>query len=312
MNFDMKLISGTSNVPLATKIADVMDHPLCAMNISDFPDGETFVQILEDVRGRDVFVIQSTAPNPNRALMELLIIIDAARRSSAGRITAVIPCYGYARQDKKDQPRVPITAKLVANLLTAAGADRILTLDFHAGQIQGFFDIPVDNLFAYPVISEYLRHLDLKNTVICSPDVGSIKLASSFARRLDCPLATVEKTRLSGSEVKATSIIGTVKDMDVVLVDDIVSTAGSLVEAARVIAEHGGRRILACATHGLLAGPAMERIKGSSINKLVITDTININVAKADFEVKVLSISELLAQAINRIHHNESISSLFD
>jgi len=312
MNFDMKLISGTSNLPLANRIADHLGHPLCAINISNFPDGETFVQILEDVRGRDVFIIQSTVPNPNRSLMELLIIIDAARRSSAGRITAVMPCYGYARQDKKDQPRVPITAKLVANLLTAAGADRILTLDLHAGQIQGFFDIPVDNLYAYPVISEYLRTLELDNTVICSPDVGSIKLASSFARRLNLPLATVEKTRVSGSSVKATEIIGHVKGMDVILVDDIIATAGSLVEAARLIAERGGKRILACATHGILAGPAIKRIKDSSINKLVVTDTIEIGVANCGLDVEVLTVSELLGQAINRIHLNESVSSLFD
>jgi len=312
MNFEMKIISGTANPPLAQKISKCMDYPLCAVNISSFPEGETFVQILEDVRGRDVFIIQSTIPKPNQALMELLILIDAARRASADRITAVIPCYGYARQDKKDQPRVPITAKLVANLLNAAGANRILTMDLHAGQLQGFFDIPVDNLFAYPVISEYLRSLHLKDAVVCSPDVGSIKLASAFARRLNFSLATVDKTRMSGTKVKATKIIGNVKGKDVILIDDIISTAGSLTEAARLITKKGAKRIFACATHGILVDPAIERLQKSPICRLIITDTVNQDLSKTDFDIKTLSIACLLGQAITRIHSNESISSLFD
>ena len=312
MNFEMKLISGTANSSLSRKIAESIDYPLCSVNISDFPEGETFVQILEDVRGRDVFIIQPTIPDPNRSLMELLILIDAARRSSAGRITAVIPCYGYARQDKKDQPRVPITAKLVANLLTAAGANRILTIDLHAGQIQGFFDIPADNLYAYPVLSEYLHTLKLKNGVVCSPDVGSIKIASSFARRLNLTLATVDKTRMSDYEVKATKVIGDVKGKDVVLVDDLVSTAGSLTEAARLVLKEGAKNIYACATHGILAGPAIERLKESPIKQLIITDTVQYDTSKADFDIQVISIAGLLGQAITRIHRNQSISSLFD
>ena len=312
MNFEMKLISGSANLPLSRKIAESIDYPLCSVNISDFPEGETFVQILEDVRGRDVFIIQPTIPDPNRALMELLILVDAAKRSSAGRITAVVPCYGYARQDKKDQPRVPITAKLVANLLIAAGTDRILTIDLHAGQIQGFFDIPADNLYAYPVLSEYLHTLDLKNGVVCSPDVGSIKIASSFARRLNLPLATVDKTRMNNFEVKATKVIGNVEGKDVILVDDLVSTAGTLAEAARLLVQEGGRNIYACATHGILVGPALLRLKESPIKQFIITDTVRYDASSTDFDIQVISVAGLLGQAISRIHSNQSVSSLFD
>jgi len=313
MHREIKLFTGRANVELAERISRRVNVPLGQMEISRFPDGEVFVRILENVRGWDVFLIQPTVPEPNESLMELLVMIDAFRRASAERITAVIPCYAYARQDRKDQPRVPISAKLVANLIAAAGVDRVLTVDLHAGQVQGFFDIPLDNLYAFPVFSDYVCTLNLKDPVIVSPDVGGIKLAASFSSRLRLPLAAVDKRRLSDLEVEATGIIGNVKGCDVVLVDDMVTTAGSLAEASRIVKEFGARDVYACATHGILVGPAMERLEKSAIKQLIITDTVRSNGVEeqSDFDVKRLTVSDLLGQAIIRIHRSESVSSLF-
>ncbi len=313
MHREIKLFTGRANLGLAERISRRINVPLGQLEISRFPDGEVFVRILENVRGWDVFLHQPTVPEPNESLMELLVMIDAFRRASAERITAVIPCYGYARQDRKDQPRVPISAKLVANLIVAAGADRVLTVDLHAGQIQGFFDIPLDNLYAFPVFSDYVRSLKLKDPVIVSPDVGGIKVAAAYSSNLRLPLAAVDKRRLSDLEVEATGIIGDVKGCDVVLVDDMVTTAGSLAEAARIVKEFGARDVFACVTHGILVGPAMERLEASPIKQLVITDTVRSNECeeRSSFDVKRLTVSDLLGQAIIRIHRNESVSSLF-
>ena len=313
MHREIKLFTGQANKPLAELISQRINVPLGKHEISRFPDGEVLIRILENVRGWDVFLVQPTVPDPNESLMELLVMIDAFRRASAERITAVIPCYAYARQDRKDQPRVPISAKLVANLIVAAGVDRVLTVDLHAGQVQGFFDIPLDNLYAFPVFGEYIQSLRLKDPVIVSPDVGGIKIAASFSSRLKLPLAAVDKRRLSALEVEATAIIGEVKGCDVVLVDDIVTTAGSLAEAARMVKQFGARDVYACVTHGLLVGPAMERLEASPIKQLVITDTVRSNGCeeRSSFEVKRLTVSDLLGQAIIRIHRNESVSSLF-
>jgi ribose-phosphate pyrophosphokinase len=313
MHREIKLFTGRANVELAEKISRRINIPLGQIEISRFPDGEVFVRILENVRGWDVFLIQPTVPDPNESLMELLVMIDAFRRASAERITAVIPCYAYARQDRKDQPRVPISAKLVANLIAAAGVDRVLTVDLHAGQVQGFFDIPLDNLYAFPVFSDYVCTLNLRDPVVVSPDVGGIKLAASFSSRLKLPLAAVDKRRLSDLEVEATGIIGNVKGCDVVLVDDMVTTAGSLAEASRIVKEFGARDVYACATHGILVGPAMERLEKSQIKQLIITDTVRSNgiEKQSHFDVKRLTVSDLLGQAIIRIHRNESVSSLF-
>jgi len=313
MHREIKLFSGQANTELAEKISRRINVPLGQMEISHFPDGEVFVRILENVRGWDVFLVQPTVPDPNESLMELLVMIDAFRRASAERITAVIPCYAYARQDRKDQPRVPISAKLVANLIAAAGANRVLTVDLHAGQIQGFFDIPLDNLYAFPVFGDYICTMKLKDPVVVSPDVGGIKHAASFSSRLKLPLAAVDKRRINDLEVEATGIIGHVKGCDVVLVDDMVTTAGSLAEAARVVKEFGARDIYACATHGILVGPAMERLERSQIKQLVLTDTVRPNGCdeKSSFDVKRLSVADLLGQAIVRIHRSESVSSLF-
>jgi len=313
MHREIKLFTGTSNRALAELISRRINVPLGAVEISRFPDGEVFVRILENVRGWDVFLVQSTVPDPNESLMELLVMIDAFRRASSERITAVIPCYGYARQDRKDQPRVPITAKLVANLIVAAGVDRVLTVDLHAGQIQGFFDIPLDNLYAFPVFSEYIRGLNLKDPVIVSPDVGGIKLAAAYSSTMKLPVAAVDKRRLSDTEVEATGMIGDVRGCDVILVDDLITTAGSLTEAARMVKEFGARDVYACVTHGILVGPAMSRLEASPLKRLVITDTVRSNgcETRSKFEVERLTVSDLLGQAIIRIHRNESVSSLF-
>jgi len=313
MHREIKLFTGQANRELAEKISKRINVPLGRVEISRFPDGEVFVRILENVRGWDVFLVQPTVPDPNESLMELLVMIDAFRRASAERITAVIPSYAYARQDRKDQPRVPISAKLVANLIVAAGASRVLTIDLHADQIQGFFDIPLDNLYAFPVFGDYVSSLNLKDPVVVSPDVGGLKLAALFSSRLKLPLAAVDKRRINELEVKATGIIGQVKDCDIVLVDDMVTTAGSLTQAAKVAKDYGARDVYACVTHGILVGPAMERLEASPIKQLVITDTVRSNgyEERSDFDVKRLSVSDLLGQAIIRIHRSESVSSLF-
>ncbi len=311
MHGELKVFAGNANPQLCRRISESIGVPLGDRLVSRFPDGEIHVRILENVRGRDVFVIQPTVPNPNENLMELLLLVDALKRASAQRVTAVVPCYGYARQDRKDLPRVPISAKLVANLLTAAGADRLLTIDLHAGQIQGFFDIPVDNLNAFPVFKQYIEEVGLGSPTIVSPDVGAMKLASLFCTKLDLPLATVDKRRVGDYEVEATTVIGDVKGKKVILVDDIVSTAGSLTEAARILREQGAEEIWAFVVHGILVGPAVERIKNSPIERLVTTDSVRTEIEDPDLGLTVLSVADLLGKAIMRIHKDESVSSLF-
>jgi ribose-phosphate pyrophosphokinase len=308
---EIKIFAGNADPKLSHRISDSIGIPLGELVVSRFPDGEIRVRVLENVRGRDVFVIQPTVPNPNENIMELLLLIDAVKRASARRVTAVVPCYAYARQDRKDLPRVPISAKLVANLLVAAGADRLLTIDLHAGQIQGFFDIPVDNLNAFPVFREYVKETHLDNPIIVSPDVGAMKLASLFCTKLNLPLATVDKRRVGEYEVEATTVIGDVKDKKVILVDDIVSTAGTLTEAAKILKEHGAKEIWAFVVHGILVDPALKRIKSAPIERLVITDSVHNHIDDPNAKITVLSVAPLLGKAIMCIHKNESLSSLF-
>lgn len=279
--------------------------------VSAFPDGETFVKIDENVRGHDVFVVQSTSPPTNHHLMEMFIMMDALRRSSASRITAVIPFYGYARQDRKDQPRVPITAKLVANLLVAAGANRILTMDLHAQQIQGFFDIPVDHLYAAPVIYQYLHNRKLQNLVVVSPDVGGLKMAYAYAQQLDAELAIVAKRRKSPTETEATAVIGDIAGKNVLIVDDLTETAGTLTSAAALLRERGAEKIVACVSHALLNDLGVERLRKSSIDELITTDTVARS-AIPGINVTTLSVAGLLGEAIKRIHQNSSVTSLFE
>ena len=309
-NFDLLLFAGNSNLQLAGKIADYLGVKLGNMEVGRFSEGEVQVKINENVRGRDVFVVQSTCPPVNDNLVELLIMIDAMARASADRITVVIPYFGYARQDRKDQPRVPITAKLVANLITAAGANRVITVDLHAGQIQGFFDIPLDHLFAAPVLLDYFKKIKLHNPVIVSPDVGGIKRARAFAKRLNADLAVVDKRRVSGEEIEAMNLIGDVADKDVIIVDDVVATAGSLSEAIFFVRKQGARKIYAGITHPVLSGKAKQRVAESELGKMVITDTIPSPDGVND-KLVVLSVAGILGEAIKRIHLNESVSSLF-
>ena len=313
MKNNLLIFSGNANKKLAGDICKFLKVKLGDASVDHFSDGEIRVKINENVRGHDVFVIQSTCSPSNDNLMELLIMIDALRRSSAQRITAVLPYFGYARQDRKDQPRVPITAKLVANLLTTAGADRVLTIDLHAGQIQGFFDIPLDHLFAFTILTEYIKKLKLSNgLVIVSPDVGGIKTARAFAKRLKCSLAIVDKRRVNDREAEVMHIMGDVKGKNAVIVDDMVATAGSLVEAVDAIKKAGARDVYAAITHAVLCGPAMERLKRSSaLKELVVTDTIPLPKEKMLDNIKVLSVSSVLGEAIKRIHEEESISVLF-
>lgn len=305
------LVSGNANKPLAEEIAKYLSIPLCGATVDQFSEGEIRVQILDDVRGSDCFVIQPTCPDPNKNLMELLTLIDALRRSSAERITAVIPYYGYARQDRKDRPRVPITAKLVANLITVAGADRVLTLDLHAGQLQGFFDIPLDHLYAVNVVIDHMERKNLKDLVVVSPDVGGIKMVRAYAKKMNCDFAVVDKRRMDDKKVEVMNILGEVKDKNVLMVDDIVATAGSLCEAAEALRRAGAKSIYAAATHGILSGPAIERIDKSCIDELCITNSIPLSKEKAHPKIKVLSVAPLLGEAIRRIHHAESVSGLF-
>lgn len=307
----MKIFSGNANPNLAQAICDAIHVPLGKCTVSLFPDGETFVKIDENVRGHDVFLVQSTSPPTNHHLMEMFIMMDALRRASASRITAVIPFYGYARQDRKDQPRVPITAKLVANLLVAAGANRILTMDLHAQQIQGFFDIPVDHLYAAPVIYEYLQRKNLPNLVVVSPDVGGLKMAYAYAQQLDAELAIVAKRRKSPTETEATAVIGDIAGKNVLLVDDLTETAGTLTSAAALLKERGAEQIHACVSHALLNDLGIERLKNSPIDELITTDTVARS-AIPGINVTTLSVAGLLGEAIKRIHHNSSVTSLFE
>jgi len=309
----LTIFTGNANPRLAEKICDYLGVNPGKALVDRFSEGEIRVKIEQNVRGNDVFVIQPTSPPPNENLMELLIMIDALRRASAARITAVIPYFGYARQDRKDQPRVPISAKLVANLITTAGADRILTMDLHAGQIQGFFDIPLDHLFAVKIFVDHLKNaLDLSNLVVVSPDVGGIKMARAYAKRLEVPLAIVDKRRVSIDEAEVMNILGEVKGKDVCIVDDIVATAGSLVEAVQALKNKGAKDVYATITHPVLSGPAIERLKKADIKKLYVTDTIPVPEEKMVPKIEVLSVAELLGEAIKRIHKEESVSVLFD
>ena len=312
MKNHLLIFSGNSNKKLANDICKFLKVKPADASVDTFSDGEIRVKINSNVRGHDVFVVQSTSNPSNTNLMELLIMIDALKRASAQRITAILPYFGYARQDRKDQPRVPITAKLVANLLTIAGADRVLTIDLHAGQIQGFFDIPLDHLFAFTIFTEYIKKLKLdKNMVIVSPDVGGIKTARAYAKRLKCPLAIVDKRRVNDREAEVMHIMGDVKGKNAVIVDDMAATAGSLVEATEAIKKEGALEVYATITHAVLCGPAIDRIRKSGLKELMVTDTIPLSKDKMIGKIKVLSVASLLGEAIKRIHNEESISVLF-
>ena len=309
----LALVTGNAHIDLAKDICKCLKIKLSDCLVGRFSEGEIRVKVEEIIRGKDVFVIQPTCPPVNDNLMELLIVIDALKRASAKRITAVVPYYGYARQDRKDQPRVPITAKLVANLITVAGADRVLTMDLHAGQIQGFFDIPLDHLFAVGVFVDYFEKLKLKDLVIVSPDVGGIKMARAYAKRLSAGLAIVDKRRISPESTEAVHILGDIEDKNVILVDDLVSTGSSLIEAVEILAKRGAKEIRAAITHGVLCGSAIERIdKSKNLKELLITDSIPLDDNKKHPRIQVLSIAGLLGEAIKRIHNEESVSSLFD
>jgi ribose-phosphate pyrophosphokinase len=315
MPLAMKIISCNSNIPLAQEMADVLGVELTRTSIKRFSDMEIFVEVMENVRGEDVFLIQSTSYPANDHLMELLITLDALKRASARRVTAVIPYFGYARQDRKPGPRTPITAKLVANLITEAGADRVLTVDLHAGQIQGFFDIPVDHLYARPVIVEDIKahYTNLDNVMVVSPDVGGVVRARSLASRLDVDLAIVDKRRERANKSEVMNIIGDVKGRDCILFDDIVDTAGTLCNAAEALLAEGASSVAAYVTHGVLSGPAVERITKSKLTSMVVTNSIAAqeNVQKAK-NIRTISIAPLLAEAIKRISEETSVSSLFD
>jgi ribose-phosphate pyrophosphokinase len=307
----MKIFTGTSNRPLAEAITKSIGMELGKCTVSPFPDGETFVKIEENVRGEDVYIVQSSSPPTNHNLMELFIMMDAVRRASAKRITAVLPFYGYARQDRKDQPRVPITAKLVANLLVAAGANRILTMDLHAQQIQGFFDIPVDHLYAAPVMYDYLRKKKLHDLVVVSPDVGGLKMAHAYSQTLGASLAIVAKRRKSATEVESMAVIGEIRGKDVLLVDDLTETAGTLTEASKLLKRKGAKKILACVSHAILGDTGIQRLKKSAIDELITTDTV-LRPAIGGVKITTLSVAGLLGEAIKRIHGNLSVNSLFE
>ena len=309
----MRIISGSGNRLLAERICQYLGAPLGQVDLGRFPDGELNVKINEDVRGRDIFIVQPTCPPVNENLMELLIMVDAARRSSARRITAVMPYYGYARKDRKDEGRVPITAKLVANMLVEAGVDRVLALDLHATQIQGFFDIPVDHLFSAPVLSGYFREMGLPDLAVATPDVGGVRMARAFASWLDAGLAVVDKRRISPEESSVGFVIGDVKGKNVLLVDDMITTGGSLTNAAQALREYGAREIYAAAAHAILCGGAVEKLKSSALKEVVVTDSIPAGekINQLSGQLKALTVSKLLAEAVRRIHVNESVSSLF-
>jgi ribose-phosphate pyrophosphokinase len=306
----MKIFAGRANRPLAEEMAGFLGTGLGDCEIEQFSDGEIFVKINENVRGVDVFIVQPTFP-PAENLLELLIMIDAASRASASRITAVLPYYGYARQDRKDQPRVAISAKLVANLITVAGANRVLTMDLHAGQIQGFFDIPLDHLFASPVLIDYFKELDLEDMTIVSPDIGSVRMARAFAKRFKAPFALIDKRRPMPNVSEVMNVIGEVKDRNVIVLDDLIDTGGTVVEAAAALKGKGARDIYVGCTHGILSGNALERIQESPITELVVTNTVPIRDGNPSDKIRVLSVAPLLGEAVRRIHEGESVSSLF-
>ncbi|MCY3764566.1 MAG: ribose-phosphate pyrophosphokinase [Gemmatimonadetes bacterium] len=315
MGYDFQVFTGNINRSLAEGICQHLDIELGVAEVTSFPGGETSVQIRENVRGNDVYIVQPICGNgeytPNDALMEILILIDAARRASARRITAVLPYYGYARQDRKDRPRVPITAKLIGNLIVTAGARRVLSLDLHSNQIQGFFDIPMDHLYSINVFGNYLMEKGMENLVTVTPDVGNIKMTRAYSELLDAPLAIVDKRRSSGTQTEVLNIIGDVEGKNVVIIDDLISTGGSLVEAAAALREHGALDISAAIVHPVLAGPAVERVENSVLTELVVSDSIPVPENVRNGKIKVLSVASILAEAIRRIHNDESVSTLF-
>lgn len=306
----LKVFTGNSNRPLAQEICDLLGITLGKADVGRFSDGELQVRIIDNVRGDDTYVLQPTCPPVNDHLMELLIMVDALNRASARRITLVMPYYGYGRQDRKAEPRVPITAKLVANLIVAAGADRVLTMDLHAGQIQGFFDIPVDHLYGMPVFLDHIRKKNLTDLVIVSPDAGGVERARAFAKRLDADLAIVDKRRPKANVADVMNVIGEVEGKTAILLDDMIDTAGTLCKDAEALVKFGAKRVLAACSHGVLSGPAMDRLNASPIEELMISNSIPLN-GKISSKVKVLSVAPLLAEAIKRIHEDQSISQLF-
>lgn len=310
---ELKIFGGRGNPVLARRICESLGLPMGQANISNFPDGETLIKLDDDVRGRDCFIIQSTCPPVDRNLMELLIFIDSLRRASAKRITAVVPYFGYARQDRKAEGRTPITAKLVANLLTEAGAHRVLTMDLHADQIQGFFDIPLDHLTAEPVIVEYFQSLKLRDTVIVSPDLGNMKKSHGYAADLGGDIAVIDKRRLDGENINAINIIGDVAGKNVMMFDDMITTAGTIYEAVRLLRQRGVVDVYVAATHGVFSGPALDRLEAADLKLLCVTDTIYPldQAAQRLPQLKILTVADLMGQAIRRIHHNESVSELF-
>jgi ribose-phosphate pyrophosphokinase len=307
----MLLLSGTANRPLAEEVATELNSVLCKATIRRFADGEIFVKIDENVRGRDVYIIQPTNP-PAENLIELLLLMDAARRASAARITSVIPYFGYARQDRKDQPRVAISAKLMANIISGAGADRVLAMDFHQHQLQGFFDLPVDHLYAAPVFTSHYRQKGLKNLVIVASDVGGAKMARGFAKRLDASLAIIDKRRTAANVAEAVNVVGDVEGKDCIIPDDMIDTGGTMAEAAHALKRLGAQDIYLCATHALLSGPAVERLSQAPIKEVAVSNTIHLPPEKQFDKLKVLSIAGLLAKAIGYTHSDQSVSALFE
>jgi ribose-phosphate pyrophosphokinase len=307
----MLLMAGTANEPLAEEIAEQLNQPLCRVTLRRFADGEICAKIDENVRGQDVYIVQPTNP-PAENLLELLILTDAAKRASAARVTAVIPYYGYARQDRKDQPRVAISAKLMANLIATAGADRVLGLDFHQHQLQGFFDIPVDHLYAAPVLVQHYRQKRMHNLVVVAPDAGAAKMARGFAKRLDASLAIIDKRRPSANIAEVVNVVGEVDDRDCLVVDDMIDTAGTMTEGVMALKRLGARDVYCCASHALLSGPAVDRFTASEVREVAVTNTVNLPEDRRFDRLKVLSIAPLLAQAIRFTHSDQSVSSLFD
>ena len=309
---EMKILTGNANRGLAERICKELGVPLGECDVNHFSDGEINVNISETVRGMDVFIIQPTCTPVNENLMETLIIIDALKRASAGRINAVVPYYGYARQDRKAKAREPITAKLVANLFTIAGADRVISMDLHAAQIQGYFDIPVDHLTSVPILAEHFRGIVDSNTVVVSPDLGGVTRARNFANILDLPIAIIEKRRPKANVSEVMNVIGDIEGKNVVLIDDIIDTAGTITKAASVLKNFGAQKVYGCATHGVLSGPAIERINESELEKFIISDTIPLTPEKKSDKIEIVSVAGLFAEAIKRIHGNESVSKLFE
>lgn len=308
---NIKIFAGNANLPLANQICDHLSVPLGKVKLNRFSDGEVNFQILENVRGTDVFIIQPTSPPVNENMMELLIMIDAFKRASAQRITAVIPYYGYARQDRKDRPRVPLSSKLVGDLLTSAGAQRLLTMDLHAGQIQGFFNIPVDHLFASAVLMDQISEMGVEDLMVISPDAGGVERARAYAKRLGTSLAIIDKRRVSENEAEVMNIVGNVADRNVIIVDDLIDTAGTLIKATEALVREGARRVFTAATHPVLSGPAVDRLTGSNFENILVTNTIHLSEEKSIPQIKVVSVAGLLGEAIKSIHEETSVSKLF-